>query len=143
MGWREAVARLLKRPEVDDVALPPEQRFRVGEQLVIVRPLTFAEIQRVSGELGALLERVASEHPDLDLEHFEQHLSMLVPMLAGAAGDFLGALFSIEPQYLAQHLTPAQAVRIVRAVLEVNQLPLLWSEVARIQELLKTTVLAV
>ena len=123
--------------------MPPEQRFRVGEKIIVVRPLTFAELKRVSGELGALLEHIATQHPDLDLDldHFDQHLTTLVPMMAGAVEDFLGTLFEIDPEYLVEHLTPVQAVRIVRALLEVNQLPLLLSEFRRAGELLKTAAI--
>ncbi|MBN1319959.1 MAG: hypothetical protein JXA87_03870 [Thermoleophilia bacterium] len=130
----------IKGPD-DDVVLPPEQRFRVGEKTIVVKALTFAEIKRVSAELGALLERIATDHPDLDLEHFEQHLTTLVPMLAGALEEFFGTLFEIDPEYLVEHLTPVQAVRIVRALLEVNQLPLLLSEFRRAGELLKTAAI--
>jgi hypothetical protein len=50
----------------------------------------------------------------------------------------LERLFGIERQYLADHLTIAQAVEIVTALLEVNQLPAIRGNVSRALQLMKT-----
>jgi hypothetical protein len=92
----------------------------------------------VSAELGEILRRIATEAPEVDIEHFDQHLSVLLPLLAGALEEFLGKLLGIEPEYLMQHLTPLQALQLVRAILEVNQLPLLRAELPVLGALLKT-----
>jgi hypothetical protein len=141
MGVKEWIKRLAARRKSspgDQVVLPEERRFEIGDQVVIVRPLTLAEIKAVSGELGQILQRLATEAPQIDIEHFEQHLNTLVPLLAGALEEFLGKLLGVEPAYLMQHLTPLKLLQLIRAILEVNQLPLLRAEIPRIAELLKT-----
>jgi hypothetical protein len=133
---------LRKRPATDDPSLPQERRFRVGEREVVVRAFTLAELKRVSADLGAILQRVASEAPDLDLEHIEAALPTLLPMLSGALEELLAKLLGVEPQYLMQHLTAVSALQIVRAMLEVNQLPLLLQELKRLGGLVATSALA-
>jgi hypothetical protein len=123
----------------DQAVLPDERRFQIGDREVVVRPLTFAEIKRVSTEIGVVLQRVATEFPTLDLTHWEQSLPLLVPALTGTIEELLGKLLGIEPAYLMEHLTPLRAIQIVRAIIEVNQVPLVISEIVGLVQMLRVT----
>jgi hypothetical protein len=121
----------------DETVLPDERRFRIGERTVIIRPLVLGQIKVVSADLGEILHRIITQCPEIDIDHFDQHLTTLLPALAGALEEFLGKLLDIEPEYLMQHLTPLLCLRIVRALLEVNQVPLLIAEMRAMAPLLE------
>jgi len=123
----------------DQVVLPEERRFLIGDREVVVRPLTFAEIKRVSAEIGAVLERVATEFPTLDLTQWERSIPLLVPALTGTIEELLGKLFGVEPAYLMEHLIPLRAVQIVKAMIEVNQVPLVISEIIELVQMVRVT----
>jgi hypothetical protein len=138
---RSALAGLLRlrqRPAPDQVLLPTERRFQVGERELVVRPLVIGEIARISTDLGEIIEQVIREHPEIDLAKLDEHLPVILPLVLGALERLLERLFGIERQYLAEHLTIAQAVEIVTALLEVNQLPEIRGNVSRALQLMKT-----
>lgn len=140
-GWLRFLDRFSAKGAEE--LLPREQRFRIGGREVVVRELTLAEIQNVAADLGEILKRIAREHPQVDIEHFEQHLAEVLPTLSGALEQFLSKLFRLPADFmLAEHLTPLLTMRLVHALLEVNQLPLLRAELRRIAELLQMTALA-
>jgi hypothetical protein len=130
--------RLRQRPAPDQVLLPTERRFQVGERELVVRPLVIGEIARISTDLGEIIEQVIREHPEIDLAKLDEHLPVILPLVLGALERLLERLFGIERQYLAEHLTIAQAVEIVTALLEVNQLPEIRGNVSRALQLMKT-----
>jgi len=139
-GWT-ALLRMFHLERVEEV-LPRERRFPVGDREVVVRELTLADLRRVSADLGEVLQRIATQHPDVDIEHFDHHLTALLPTLAGAIEELLGKLLGVPADYLMEHLTPLLTLQIVRAILEVNQVPLLREEIRRIAGLAATTALA-
>ena len=126
-------------PTPDEVVLPQERRFRVGEREIVVRPLVIGDFKRVAVDLGALAQRVAREHPEIDLAKADQHLEAIFPILGEAVGKVFERLFGVEEAYLDEHLTLAQAVEIVAAALEVNQLPEIRGNLSRALQLVKTT----
>jgi len=123
----------------EDVIMPQERRFQVGEREIIVRPLVIGDYKRISSDLGAIAQRVAREHPEIDLAKPDEHLEAIFPILGEAIGRLFQRLFGIEESYLDEHLTLAQAAQIVTAALEVNQLPDIRKNVGRALQLAKTT----
>lgn len=132
---------LRRRPLLDEVVLPTERRFRVGERELIVRPLVIGEIKRIASDLGGIIETAIREHPEIDLAKPDEHLQALLPLLTGALQRLFERLFGIEEEYLSEHLTLAQAVEIVTALLEVNQLPEIRKNLGRARQLLRTTAI--
>ena len=126
-------------PTADEVVLPQERRFRVGEREIVVRALVIGDFKRIAADLGALAQRVAREHPEIDLARADEHLEAIFPILGEAVGKVFERLFGVEEAYLDEHLTLAQAVEIVAAVLEVNQLPEIRGNLSRALQLVKTT----
>ncbi len=106
----------------DDVVLPRERRFQVGEREIVVKPLVIGDFKRVSADLGEMCQRVAQEHPEIDSEH-----------------PVLERLFGVDAEYLEEHLTLTQATEIVAALLELNQVPVMTKNVRRALQLLKET----
>jgi len=123
----------------DEVIMPEERRFQVGERELVVRPLVIGDYKRISADLGAIAQRVAREHPEIDLAKPDEHLEAIFPILGEAIGRLFQRLFGIEESYLDEHLTLAQAAQIVTAALEVNQLPEIRKNVGRALQLAKTT----
>ena len=130
-----------KAPSPDEVVMPQERRFQVGEREIIVRPLVIGDFKRISADLGAIAQRVAREHPEIDLAKPDEHLEAIFPILGEAIGRLFQRLFGIEESYLDEHLTLAQAAQIVAAALEVNQLPEIRKNVGRALQLAKTTAM--
>jgi hypothetical protein len=132
---------LRRRPPLDEVVLPTERRFMVGERELIVRPLVIGEIKRIASDLGEIIERVIREHPEIDLAKPDEHLQALLPLLTGALQRLFERLFGIEEAYLSEHLTISQAVEIMTALLEVNQLPEIRKNLGRARQLIKTAAI--
>lgn len=122
----------------DEVVLPQERRFTIGEREIIVRPLVIGDYKRVAADLGAIAQQVAREHPEIDLAKPDEHLGVLFPIIGDAIGKIFTRLFGIEEPYLEAHLTLAQAAEIVVAALEVNQLPSIRKNVGRALQLSQT-----
>ncbi len=135
MQWLKRLFGCKPNEDPESYEFPAEQRFPVGEKEIVVRPLTIRRLREVSTEFALLLQRIIREHPDLDLARFDEHLVTLLPALTGILEEFLGKLFDIDPAYLVEHLEVPTAVRVVRALLEVNQVPFLRREAAAIREL--------
>ena len=125
----------------EDVIMPQERRFQVGEREIIVRPLVIGDYKRISSDLGAIAQRVAREHPEIDLAKPDEHLEAIFPILGEAIGRLFQRLFGIEESYLDEHLTLAQAAQIVATALEINQLPEIRKNVGRALQLAKTTAM--
>jgi len=143
MEWlRRRLGKATATCKIETYEFPTERNFTIGDRSIVVRALTFAQIKRLGADLGIILEQIVKEHPTLDLAHFEENLPTLLPTLAGMLEQFLGKLFDVEPDYLMEHLTLPLAVQIVRAMLEVNQVPFLRQQIAEIGKLVKTTALA-
>ncbi len=131
----------IRPPTPDEVVLPRERRFQVGEREIVVRPLVIGDYKRISADLGAIAQRVAREHPEIDLAKPDEHLEAIFPILGEAVGRLFQRLFGVEESYLDEHLTLAQAAQIVAAALEVNQLPEIRKNVGRALQLAKTTAM--
>jgi len=126
-------------PTPDEVILPQERRFLVGDREIILRPLVIGDYKRIAGDLGAIAQRVVREHPEIDMSKPDEHLEAIFPLLAACIGRVFEQLFGIEEAYLDQHLTLARAAEIIAVVLELNQLPDIRKNVRRALELAKTT----
>jgi len=126
-------------PTPDEVIMPQERRFLVGDREIILRPLVIGDYKRIAADLGAIAQRVVLEHPEIDLAKPDQHLEAIFPILAEAVGRVFERLFGIEESYLDEHLTLAQAAEIIAAALEINQLPEIRNFVGRALELAQTT----
>jgi len=121
--------------------MPQERRFQVGEREIVVRPLVIGDFKRIAADLGAIAQRVAREHPEIDLAKPDEHLEAIFPILGEAVGRLFQRLFGVEESYLDDHLTLAQAAQIIAAALEVNQLPDIRKNVGRALQLAKTTAI--
>ena len=130
-----------KAPSPDEVIMPQERRFQVGEREIVVRPLVIGDFKRIAADLGAIAQRVAREHPEIDLAKPDEHLEAIFPILGEAVGRLFQRLFGVEEAYLDEHLTLAQAAQIIAAALEVNQLPDIRKNVGRALQLAKTTAI--
>ena len=106
-----------KASSPDEVVMPQERRFQVGEREIVVRPLVIGDFKRISADLGAIAQRVAREHPEIDLAKPDEHLEAIFPILGEAVGRLFQRLFGIEEAYLDEHLTLAQAAQIIAAAL--------------------------
>lgn len=123
-------------PATEAQLLAPKARhFPIGEREIIVKPLVIGDFRRISGEVGALAQRVAKEHPDLDFAKPDEHLETLLPLGQDLIGRIFERLFDIPLEYLEEHLTLAQASEILVALLEVNQLPVIRGNVLRALQL--------
>ncbi len=131
----------IKPPTPDEVVMPQECRFQVGEREIAVRPLVIGDFKRIAADLGAIAQRVAREHPEIDLAKPDEHLEAIFPILGEAVGRLFQRLFGVEEAYLDEHLTLAQAAQIIAAALEVNQLPDIRKNVGRALQLAKTTAI--
>jgi len=131
----------IKAPTPDEVVMPQERRFQVGEREIVVRPLVIGDFKRIAADLGAIAQRVAREHPEIDLAKPDEHLEAIFPILGEAVGRLFQRLFGVEESYLDEHLTLAQAAQIIAAALEVNQLPDIRKNVGRALQLAKTTAI--
>jgi len=118
-------------PTPDQVIMPQERRFQVGEREIVVRPLVIGDYERVAADLGTIAQRIIKEHPEIELTRLDEHLDALFPIIAEWLGRILERLFGVEESYLKEHLTLAQATEIVAAALEVNQLPVIRGNVRR------------
>ena len=49
-----ALRELRRRPPVDEVVLPTERHFTVGDRELVVRPLVIGEIKRIAADLGEI-----------------------------------------------------------------------------------------
>ncbi len=125
-------------PTPDEVVMPQERRFQVGEQEIVVKPLVIGDFKRVSADLGEMCQRVAQEHPEIDSEHPERHLAVIFPIIADAITQVLERLFGVDAEYLEEHLTLTQATEIVAALLELNQVPVMTKNVRRALQLIRT-----
>ena len=135
MDWR-FWKRTRSSPATEAELLAPEaRRFRIGEREIVVKALVIGDFRRISGELAALAERVAKEHPDLDFAKPDEHLATLLPLGQDLIGRIFERLFDIPLEYLEAHLTLALASEIVVALLEVNQLPVIRGNVLRALQL--------
>ena len=131
-----------KQTSADDAVLVgQERRFRIGEREIVVRPFTIAEWKAIFARLGAPLREMLEKAKDLDTDRFESQLGVLVPLLGDTLDQALGAIFEIEPELLAKHLTPLQLEELVRALIEVNQLPLLIEKIRQMGGLVKAMTL--
>ena len=130
-----------KPPTPDEVVMPQERRFQVGEREIVVRPLVIGDFKRIAADLGAIAQRVAREHPEIDLAKPDEHLEAIFPILGEAVGRLFQRLFGVEEAYLDEHLTLAQAAQIIAAALEVNHLPDIRKNVGRALQLAKTTAI--
>jgi len=130
-----------KAPSPDEVVMPQERRFQVGEREIVVRPLVIGDFKRIAADLGALAQRVAREHPEIDLAKPDEHLEAIFPILGEAIGRLFQRLFGVEESYLDEHLTLAQAAQIIAAALEVNQLPDIRKNVGRALQLAKAAAI--
>lgn len=131
----------IKAPTPDEVVMPQERRFQVGDREIVVRPLVIGDFKRIAADLGAIAQRVAREHPEIDLAKPDEHLEAIFPILGEAVGRLFQRLFGVEEAYLDEHLTLAQAAQIIAAALEVNQLPDIRKNVGRALQLAKTTTI--
>ena len=131
----------IKAPTPDEVVMPQERRFQVGEREIVVRPLVIGDFKRIAADLGVIAQRVAREHPEIDLAKPDEHLEAIFPILGEAVGRLFQRLFGVEESYLDEHLTLAQAAQIIAAALEVNQLPDIRKNVGRALQLAKTTAI--
>ena len=136
-----ALRELRRQPPVDEVVLPTERRFVVGERELIVRPLVIGEIKRIAADLGEIIEQVIREHPEIDLAKPDEHLPVILPLLTEGIERLFERLFGIEESYLSEHLTVAQATEIAAAMLEVNQLPEIRKNLGRARQLIKTAAI--
>lgn len=128
-------------PTPDEVVMPQERRFQVDEREIVVRPLVIGDFKRIAADLGAIAQRVAREHPEIDLARPDEHLEAIFPILGEAIARIFERLFGVEEAYLDEHLTLAQAAQIIAAALEVNQLPDIRKNVGRALQLAKTTAI--
>ncbi|GEM_PF-5824747 len=131
MNWRVWERVRAGRPTEDELLAPEPRRFRVGEREIVVKPLVIGDFRRISGELAALAQRVAREHPDLDFSKPDEHLQTLLPLCQDLLGMLFEKLFGIDAEYVEEHLTLAQATEILVAFLELNQLPVIRGNVLR------------
>jgi len=129
----------MSAPTPDQVILPQERRFLVGEREIVVRPLVIGDYERVAADLGTIAQRIIKEHPEIELTRLDEHLEALLPIIAEWLGRILEPLFGVEESYLKEHLTLAQATEIVAAALEVNQLPVIRGNVRRALQIARTT----
>ncbi len=125
----------------DEVVLPQERRFTVGEREIVVRPLVIGDYKRIAADLGEIAQRVAREHPEIDLARPDEHLATIFPILGQAVGRLFERLFGVEEAYLDEHLTLAQAAEIIAAALEINQLPEIRKNLGRALQLARTTAI--
>ena len=128
-------------PTPDDVIMPQDRRFLVGEREIVVRPLVIGDYERVAADLGTIAQRIIREHPEIELTRLDEHLDALFPIIAEWLGRILERLFGVEESYLKEHLTLAQATEIVAAALEVNQLPVIRGNVRRALQVAKATAI--
>ncbi len=125
-------------PTVGEVIMPQERRFQVGEREVIIRPLVIADFERVAGDLGVIAKRIINEHPEIEITKVDQHLDVLMPIIAEWIGRILERLVGLEETYVKEHLMPVTAMQIVTAMLEVNQWPVIVGNWLRARQIFKT-----
>jgi hypothetical protein len=120
---------------VSDPVLPQERRFTVGAREIVLRPLVIADYERVAGDLGAIAQRLINEHPEVELTQLDQHVDVLLPIIAEWLARLLERLVGVEESYLKEYLTLAQATEIVFALLDLNQLPVIRGNLLRARQL--------
>jgi len=135
MDWRFWRRGPSPAPAEDALLSPEPRRFRIGEREIVVKPLVIGDFRRISGELAALAQRVAGEHPNLDFAKPDEHLETLLPLGQDLVTRIFERLFGIDASYLEEHLTLAQASEIIVALLEVNRLPVIRGNVMRALQL--------
>jgi len=114
-----------KKAPGPDLAIFPEeqiQRFPIGDRELIVRPLVIADYRRAAATIGAVLTRVAVEHPEIELTEMEKHLEAVAPIMVDCVGPLVERLFGMEADFVENNVTGAQALAIINALLEVNDL---------------------
>ena len=126
------------QPTPDDVILGLERRFTIGDREAVLRPLVIGERKRVGMDVALLAQKVAAEHPEIDLAHPEQHIEAIFLTASDQIGRILERLLGIEQDYLDEHLSFVQLSELVVALLEVNQLPVIRKNLARALQLAKT-----
>lgn len=126
----------------DDITLGLERRFAVGDREIVIKPLVIGEFKRVQGDIGQICQRIAVEHPEIDLQNPEQHLAVIVPIVGDVIGRLLERLTGVEEAYLDKHLTAVMVSRIVVALLEVNEVPEILKNGQRARQILRGGTLA-
>jgi hypothetical protein len=119
----------------DEVVLPLERSFVIGDREVVLRPLPIAAYKRAAEDLGAIAQRIIREHPELELTRLDQHVDVLLPVFLQWIGRLLERFVGIEEAYVEEHVDLAQASAIIVALFEVNQLPVIRGNVARALQL--------
>ncbi len=121
-----------------------ERRFEVAGREIVVRPLVWGEWEEMGDALGVLLQHVVTEHPEIDVQHFDRHVQVLVPMLLQLGRGVVAQMLGLEEEFLRQSIIPAEAFELVVAALEVNQLPGIaknWSRARDLVEAMKPYLL--
>lgn len=126
------------RPTIDEALIPGERRFTVGEREIVLRPFTFATLERVEEEMGALIQEVVEKHPDLDLSEPGAAVATIVPTIRESILRVMGRVFDIEPDYLREHMPIYQIVEVVTAAIEVNRLPQMIADFIRARQMVKS-----
>jgi hypothetical protein len=126
------------QPTPAQVVLPQERRFMVGEKEIVVRPLVIGDYERVAADLGTIVKQIINEHPEIELTRLDQHLEVLLPIITKWLGRILERLLGIEEAYVKEHLDLAQALGIVVAMMEINQLPVISGLVVRALQIART-----
>jgi hypothetical protein len=121
----ETAATDTNQAAIEAALIPAEHEFHIGDRQVLVRALVLRDYKRVAGALGVLAQRVATEHPEIDLSQPQQHLGTLLSLYGDLASRILAQLFSLEEDYIDDHLDLVTLSAIARAVMEVNQVPVI------------------
>jgi hypothetical protein len=136
--WPEVSPAPPAAPTPDEVIAGLERRVMLGDAEVVVRPLVWEDYERVSRDIGGFVQRIVTEHPEVDLQNLQAHVSTILPLLLTQVGlRLFAALVGAEEELLRKHMTLAVALRLFVAVLEVNELPDIRKNAERALQMVK------
>jgi hypothetical protein len=129
-----------QRPTPDDILLPPERTFSLGDTEVVIRALPLMELRRIVARFADAGAKIAQDHPELDLSRPQEWVPTLLVTYADLGLDLVAMLLKgqVERSRIEQEMTLPLAAQIIVAALEVNQLPLLGQLLARGKQLMKS-----
>lgn len=111
----------------------PRYRFPVGEKTVVVRPLTWAQLERAEDAVVDVVQTLA-RHPDFDFANPLGMAGVMAGLGIRVIGKLLRQLYGLQDEDL-EELDLVLGAEIVRCQLEVSQLPELQKKGAQIVDL--------
>lgn len=128
------------RVDPERAIFPAEMPFRIGEHEITIRMFSARKAKRLLALLVKSLKAVAQQAPGADMATLPGGLEALQAALTESYDELLMLVVTpdypeITVEYADEHMTSLDVLRFVKAVLQVNQLPLLRQEMLEIRGL--------